>query len=194
MRQRDASGRGHLLIVQARSVPRRLRGARSSRQAVVARIPRRGEVGWANRGDPVRDRGRLEPVRRVELAQDVRDMHAGGLDADHERGGDLAVGEAAGGERQYLRLARRQAKDLVDVLLKSADPVSGGARWSRARSASRSSSSATTLGRRPLGTSVGRRVAATRASSGVRLPTGRRRRRRSGRGADRVGHETPVVS
>ena len=47
----------------------------------------RGVRLWraAGRGEAVRDRGRLEPVRRVELAQDVRDVDAGGLDADHER-------------------------------------------------------------------------------------------------------------
>jgi hypothetical protein len=28
------------------------------------------------RGEAVRDGGRLEPVRRAELAQDVRDVHA----------------------------------------------------------------------------------------------------------------------
>jgi hypothetical protein len=62
-----------------------------------------------SRGEAVGDRGRFAPVWRVEFAQDVRDVHAGGLDADDERGGDLAVGEAAGDERQHLRLARRQA-------------------------------------------------------------------------------------
>jgi hypothetical protein len=44
----------------------------------------------------VRDGGCFEPVWRVELAQDVRDVDAGGLDADLELGGDLAVGDAAG--------------------------------------------------------------------------------------------------
>jgi hypothetical protein len=48
------------------------------------------------RCDAVRDGGCFEPVWRVELAQAVRDVDAGGLDADHELGGDLAVGEAAG--------------------------------------------------------------------------------------------------
>src|SRR6185437_12323001 len=37
--------------------------------------------GWW--GEAVGDRGCLEPVRRPELAQDVRDVDAGGLDADH---------------------------------------------------------------------------------------------------------------
>ena len=58
----------------------------------------------------MRDRGRLEPVRRVELAQDVRDVVVGRLDADHELGGDLAVGEPAGDERQHLGLARGSAR------------------------------------------------------------------------------------
>ena len=65
------------------------------------------------RDEAVRDGGRFEPVRRVELAQDVRDVDAGGLDADHELGGDLAVGVAAGDERQHLRLARRQPEALL---------------------------------------------------------------------------------
>jgi integrase-like protein len=43
-------------------------------------------------------------------------------------------------------------------------------------------------------TNVGRRAAATRASSGMRSPRRWRRCRRSSRGADRLGHETPVVS
>jgi hypothetical protein len=59
--------------------------------------------GW--RGEAVDDRGCLEPVRRPELAQDVRDVDADGLDADHERRGDLAVRIAAGDEVQDLALA-----------------------------------------------------------------------------------------
>jgi tetratricopeptide (TPR) repeat protein len=39
----------------------------------------------------MRDCGRFEPVRRVEVVQNVRDVHAGGPDADHQRGGDLDV-------------------------------------------------------------------------------------------------------
>ena len=69
------------------------------------------------RRNAVRDRGRLEPVRRAELAQDVRDVDAGRLDADDERRGDLAVGVAAGDERQDLRLARCQPEELLEVLL-----------------------------------------------------------------------------
>ena len=69
------------------------------------------------RGEAVGDRGRLEPVRRAELAQDVRDVDAGRLDADDERRGDLAVRVAAGDEGQDLRLAWRQAEDLLQALL-----------------------------------------------------------------------------
>jgi hypothetical protein len=54
----------------------------------------------------VHDRGGLEPVRRPELAQDVRDVDADGLDADDERGGDLPVGIAAGDKVQDLRLTK----------------------------------------------------------------------------------------
>lgn len=69
-----------------------------------------GEAGGLGliRGDPVRDRGRLDAGGDVELLEDVRDVDAGGLDADHECAGDLAVRIAAGDERQDLGLARRQ--------------------------------------------------------------------------------------
>jgi hypothetical protein len=79
-------------------------------------------LGWklglpnVRRGEAVRDRGRLEPVRRAELAQDVRDMNAGRPDADHQGRRDLAVGVAAGDEGQDLRLARREAEDLPQAL------------------------------------------------------------------------------
>src|SRR5690242_3957128 len=71
--------------------------------------------GW--RGEAVGDRGCLEPVRRPELAQDVRDVDAGGLDADDERRGDLAVRVATGDQVQDLRLARGQAEDLPRAAL-----------------------------------------------------------------------------
>jgi hypothetical protein len=70
------------------------------------------------RREAVRDRGRLEPARRVELAQDVRDVHARGLDADRELGGDLAVGEAACDEGQHLRLVRCRSEELFQGLLR----------------------------------------------------------------------------
>ena len=69
------------------------------------------------RGEAVGDRGRLEPVRRAELAQDVRDVHAGRPEADHQGRRDLAVGVAAGEEGQDLRLARGQAEDRPRCLL-----------------------------------------------------------------------------
>jgi hypothetical protein len=71
-------------------------------------------VRW---GEAVRDGGRLEPVRRAELAQDVRDVDAGRPDADHQGRCDLAVGVAAREEGQDLRLARREAEDLLKALL-----------------------------------------------------------------------------
>jgi hypothetical protein len=58
----------------------------------------------------VGDRGRLAPVRCAELAQDVRDMHAGRPGADDECRRDLAVGVAAGEEGQDLRLPGGQLK------------------------------------------------------------------------------------
>ena len=89
----------------------------------------------------MRDRGRLEPVRRVELAQDVRDVDAGRLDADHERRGDLAVGVAAGDERSAPppRAASGRGSP-PGPASRPAAPRRGGARSSRARSASSSSS------------------------------------------------------
>jgi uncharacterized surface protein with fasciclin (FAS1) repeats len=39
-------------------------------------------------------------------------VDAGGLDADHQRGSDLAVGVAAGDEAEHLGLARRQPQQL----------------------------------------------------------------------------------
>jgi hypothetical protein len=77
-------------------------------------LPRRDESG--SRREAVRDRGRLEPVGRVELAEDVGDVDAGRLDADDERLRDLTVGVAARDEPQHLRLARREAEDLLQVL------------------------------------------------------------------------------
>ena len=41
-------------------------------------------------------------------------MDAGGLDADDERAGDLAVGVAAGDQGQDVRFARGQAEDLLE--------------------------------------------------------------------------------
>jgi len=67
------------------------------------------------RGEAVRDGGRFEPVRRVELAQDVRDVDAGRLDADDERRRDLAVRAATCDEGQDLRLARCQAESLAQT-------------------------------------------------------------------------------
>ena len=52
------------------------------------------------RGKTVSDRGGFDPILGVELSQDVQDVDAGGLDADHKRGGDLAVGVAAGDEAE----------------------------------------------------------------------------------------------
>src|SRR5436305_3886225 len=68
-------------------------------------------------GEAVDGCGGLEPVGRPELAQDVRDVDADGLDADDEYRGDLAVGVAAGEEVQHLRLTCRKAEDLLWAVL-----------------------------------------------------------------------------
>ena len=70
--------------------------------------------GGCRRGEAVRDRGGFDPVLGVELSQDVRDVDAGGLDADHQRGGDLAVGVAAGDQAEDLGLARCQPEQLPE--------------------------------------------------------------------------------
>ena len=69
------------------------------------------------------DRGRLESVRRAELAQDVRDVHARRLDADHQRRRDLAVRVAAGDERQNLCFPRSQSENLLDALNLAVRPL-----------------------------------------------------------------------
>ena len=95
-----------------RGSPRHLIGT-SGANATASRWLLHGRL----RGEPVRDRGRLAPVRRTELAKDVRDVDARRLDADDERLGDLAIGVAAGDEREDLRLARCEPEDLLEVLL-----------------------------------------------------------------------------
>jgi hypothetical protein len=57
----------------------------------------------------MRDRGRLEPVRRAELTQDVGDMDAGGPDADDQLRGDLTIRVATGDKGQDLGLASARA-------------------------------------------------------------------------------------
>ena len=71
-------------------------------------------LGERGRGDAVGDRGGLEPVRHIEFLQDVRDVDAGCLGADDERGGDLAVRVAAGDEPENLGLAWCQAESLLE--------------------------------------------------------------------------------
>src|SRR3712207_8704696 len=48
---------------------------------------------------------------RAELAQDVADVGAHGVDGDEERGGDLGCGEHPGEELQHLQLARAELDD-----------------------------------------------------------------------------------
>jgi hypothetical protein len=46
------------------------------------------------------------------------EVHAGRRDADHERGGDLAVGEAARDEYEHLGLTRRQSEVVLQAVLR----------------------------------------------------------------------------
>ena len=63
------------------------------------------------------DCSRLAPVGNVELAEDVRDVDAGGLDADDERRRDLPIRVAPGDERQDFRFARGQPEDLLEAVV-----------------------------------------------------------------------------
>jgi hypothetical protein len=54
--------------------------------------------------------GRLAPVRRAQLLEDVRRVDAGGLDADDECARDLAIGVAAREQDEDVELARRQSE------------------------------------------------------------------------------------
>src|SRR5262245_27032891 len=67
---------------------------------------RRGTGGSASCREalPVGAGGGLASGADVELRQDVRDVHARGLAADHEPVGDLPVAEAVGQEREHLLL------------------------------------------------------------------------------------------
>src|SRR5215216_7229453 len=60
--------------------------------------------------EAVGDRGGLHPPGDAELGQDVGDVHAGGLGADEQRLGDLAVAAPGRHQRQHLGLARGEAQ------------------------------------------------------------------------------------
>ena len=53
---------------------------------------------------PARDRGGFDAVGGAELAQDVGDVHAGGLPADEQLLTDLAIGSAVDHQAQHLEL------------------------------------------------------------------------------------------
>lgn len=53
--------------------------------------------------------GGLGPAPDAELGEEVGDVGAGGVGADEERRGDLAVGVAGRQQTQDVQLARRQA-------------------------------------------------------------------------------------
>ena len=118
-----------------RSAPEWLR-----RHQVPTRQTRsRGRVGrWR---EAVCDCGGFDTVRYIELAQDVRDVDARSLDADHERVGDLSCWCSR--ERPASVPLPRAASARVSPPAHWAPPPRsrlGGARSSRARSASSSSS------------------------------------------------------
>ena len=104
-------------LVPVEEVPRLCGRTAESGRGSPAILGRKLGLPNVRRGDAVRDGGRLQPVRRAELAQDVRDVDAGRPDADHQGRRDLAVGVAAGDQGQDLRLARREAEDLLEALL-----------------------------------------------------------------------------
>jgi hypothetical protein len=103
-------------IMRARDVFRCCQRMVVARGCRVAGPLVRARLTWRARSEALRDRGRLDPVRRVELPQDVRDVHAGGLHADHERLRDLAVRVTTGDQRKHLGLARSQPEDLPHAL------------------------------------------------------------------------------
>jgi pimeloyl-ACP methyl ester carboxylesterase len=65
----------------------------------------------------VRDRRRLAPVRHAELPEDVGDVDARRLDADHECLRDLPILVAAGDQREDLCLARREPEGVGEAFL-----------------------------------------------------------------------------
>ena len=106
----------------------------ASREAALCRCA-------AGHCEAVGDCGGFASVRHVELAQDVGDMDACGLDADDELVGDVGVGVAAGDEREDVDFARSEAEELRPARRRLVGRCgSGGARSSRARWASSSSS------------------------------------------------------
>src|SRR5262249_41249927 len=52
---------------------------------------------------------RLDAVGGADLGEDVIDVTIDGVQADHQRRGDLRVGAAGGEQPQYLYLARAQS-------------------------------------------------------------------------------------
>jgi hypothetical protein len=64
----------------------------------------------AGEAEPVGDRGRLGSIAHTELGQDVGDVNAGGLVADEQGLGDLAVAAAVGDQRQDLALPGGEAE------------------------------------------------------------------------------------
>ena len=112
------------------------------RSSTGSRSPRHDGQPLTGRSGPVamRDGGGFPSVGCVQLAQDVGDVDAGGLHADHQLVGDLAIGEPVGEEGQHLDLTGGEPKDLRRVSAPPSRPGSGGVSSSRARSARSSTS------------------------------------------------------
>src|SRR6516225_3977204 len=70
------------------------------------------DAGGSVSGDAhaVRGRSGRSTVRGGQLSEDVRDVDARGLVADHEPFGDLAVGETLGEESEDFELARGEVE------------------------------------------------------------------------------------
>ena len=74
----------------------------------------RGYAGVSKVETETARRGRgLAAVRDIELAEDVRDVHARGLGRDEQLVGDLAVGAALGDEREHVELARGETETVA---------------------------------------------------------------------------------
>src|SRR4051794_1547437 len=96
----------------------------SSTSAAVLRYPKPEPIGrWGvvidspYEAEAVRDGRRLGAAADVELGEDPRDVDAGGLLGHVELRADLAVGGAAGDQREHLTLARREPEGVCAVRL-----------------------------------------------------------------------------
>ena len=134
-------------------------------------ISQRGAQTALAVGQAVRDGGRLEPVRRAELAQDVRDVDAGRLDADDERRAAISRLVQPRATRSGPRPRGRSGREPAPARLASGGPASGGrGRAARAGRAAPAPAAAVSLRSEP------RRCAPGAAARSPRCGTRRRRR------------------